>query len=453
MTYTAQAFACTISVIALFMFVVWVKSIGRIPPQIADERGRPVSYALLAAWLLAPPITEIMFGDYSRDPSALLKEGLSRQNVAQVVVALSALGWALRLLVARRVRASSLITGVNFWFAALIGFYTLSAAWSIWPTMTIFRVTELGAFWVLTVHLFSGRAPLVPLTWCLLAAALFLVLCGAIFGWPDYAPLQIFGRYDENQYAMFTGALMVILLSRILVLGETRCSVLLLPTFIAFVLFGSLTSAIALLFATLTLLIFRWSWRLGKVTEFLIIIGCLSSFTFVLRELIHDPNIMAWVASVTGKNQEMLATATGRASLWEGIWQSNKNAYIGFGFGAAERLLFAYIPPPLDFNPGNAHDGFLSAWISGGWFAAWIVVWACASIIFDAVKRPYHDRAYMISLTLFLVINNLSYPVIGSFFNTGCFVMMVLACAGQTVVVRRGAERPHRLNLLAEMTP
>ena len=98
------------------------------------------------------------------------------------------------------------------------------------------------------------------------------------------------------------------------------------------------------------------------------------------------------------------------------------------GFGAGERMLFQI--EVLEFNPGSAHNGFLSAWLSAGWVAAWVVACVFVGTAFDAARRSYRDRAYMLSLIVFLTINNLTYPLMGSYFNVGTFVMMVLACAG-----------------------
>ena len=154
-----------------------------------------------------------------------------------------------------------------------MGLYALSAIWSVWAAFTVFRVIELGGFWILTVHLFSGRSPLARLTWCLLAAAMLLVFCGVVSGWPEYNASQIFGRYPNNQNGMFAGALVVIILARLLIMGEKRSLILLLPSFIAFVLFGSLSSAIALFFALLTLLLLRFGWGAWETVAQLLIVG------------------------------------------------------------------------------------------------------------------------------------------------------------------------------------
>jgi exopolysaccharide production protein ExoQ len=445
--YAAQAFALATSVIVLFMFMVWTQLLGSIRTVPTSDRGRVMSYALLAAFVLAP----VIFGDI-RGPNALLKEGLSRQNVAQAVVALAALAWAIWLIATRAISVSSLASGVNFWFGMMIVLYALSTAWSILPSMTVFRTIELGAFWVITVHLFSGRPPLAPLTWCLLATAMLMVFCGAVFGWPDYDPSRIFGRYDNNQSGLIAGALLVIIFSRLFILGEKRCLFLLPPSFTALILFGSLSSAIALLFATVTLLLFRLGRPLGKPAQLLMVLYVLLLIGFFSYELVSaSPDAIAWIASVSEKNAEQLAGATGRVSLWEALWTINANNVLGSGFGAGERLIYFFYTS--DWNPGSAHNGFLSAWLSAGWLAAWIEACLFLGVIVDAARQSYQDRAYRLSAIVFLVINNLSYPAVGSYFNTGCFVMMVLACAGPTPSAARSVEKFRHLYSLSRTYP
>lgn len=439
-SYAAQAFAYSTAVLFLFIFIIWARLRTVAAARPAAENGRIVSYIVLAAFALGPA----MFGEHSRNPNELLEQGMSRENLAEACVAAVAAAWAIWLLATRAVNTSTFITGVNFWIAMIIALYALSTAWSLWPSMTMFRTIELGAFWIVTIHLFCGRPPLARLTWCLMAAAALGVFCGAVFGWPDYRPSQLFGRYISNQNGMFAGVLVLLTTYRLLVRKDVRSLLLLVISLISFVLFGSLASTIAFLLALLTLLLLRGGRRAGSVAQLLIVAYVLPLVAISGYEIVRaNPGAAAWIASMSGKSTELIENATGRLPLWEGIWEINKDNFLGFGFGAAERLLYQYAPPLMGFDPGNAHNGFLSAWVSAGWMAAWAVGCLFLGAAFEAAKRSSHDRALMLPIIVFLAVNNFAYPVVGSYFNSGWFVMIALTCAGPIAWARAVAVNPH----------
>jgi hypothetical protein len=428
--YASESFACSTLLLALFIFLIWTSSLALVPVRPAADRGRTTSYAVLAAFILQP----LILTDPSRDPHALLQQGLSLQNVAQVVIGLTGFGWAVWLLLTRAVRPSTLAAGVNFWIGLTIALYAISTMWSLWPSLTMFRTIQLAGFWVLTMHLFSGRPPLPRLTWCLLVVAVSMVMCGAVFGSADYDPSRIFGRLRANQGGVVAGLLTVIVVYRLFILAESRSWSFLLPSSLTtFVLFGSLGSTIALLFAMVTLLIFRLGRHYGPTTQLIIlayILPCLGVFSYALVN--GNPDVESWVASVSGKPPEIVANATGRLPLWEEIWKTTRNNVFGFGFGAGERELITEVTSPaaLGFTGTNAENGYLAAWLSAGWLAVWMVVFLFVGVIFDATRRSYWDRAYMLPVLVFLGINNLSFHGVGSDFNTAWLVIMVLACAG-----------------------
>jgi hypothetical protein len=441
-SYATQALGCTISLAALFIFTIWTKTLAFVAARQASDRGRITSYALLAAFVLVPNL----FGSNSRNSqNELLTKGLSLENVTEMVLAIAAFAWAIRLLVTRAVNVSCFTVGVNFWIGLNLALYALSMAWSLWPSLTAFRTMELGAFWILTVQLFSGRPPLSALTWSLLVAA-FLLMIGPVFlSWELYSHSQLFGFFVSNTGGILAGALMVIVLHRLLILGETRGLFFLIPSLAAFILFGSLGSTTALLFATVTLLIFRLGRHLGPVTQLMAVTYALPLIALCLYAVLHaNPDAQAWLSSVSGKPPEMIGQASGRVKLWEEMWKLAPYNIFGYGFGAAERLLFQLLSSiSIGFDASNAHNGFLAAWLTAGWLGAWGVIFLFVAATFDAAKRPYFDRSYMLPTIIFLAINNLSIAGVGgSHFNPGWFVMMVLACAAPVPETARSLEKP-----------
>lgn len=429
--------ACAISLLMLLAFFAWTRSVAFMMPGPASAKGFLVSYTLLALFVVIPLFNE------SRDASALVQEGLSAGNKAEAVLALAAFAWAIWLLASGAVRLSTLRAGINFWIACLISLYGLSTFWSLWPALTAYRTIELSGFWIVTVHLFSGRPPLARLIGCLLVAGLVILVGGALMGTTEVQAGHVFGHYRSNQLGLLAGCLLVLLFARALIFGRRRGLILLLPAFIIFVLAGSLGSLIALCFACAVLVAFRLLRLPGKVAQVATVAYFLPlAAVFAYQVVLTDPGAVAWIAAISGKNTRNVVSATGRADLWRNLWSHNADNIIGTGFGT-DRLLYKILPSQkLGFDAKNTEDGYISAWIGAGWPAAWITVFIFAGAMLIAFRRPYQERALILPLILFLAINNFSYAGVGGIFHTAWFVMMVVACAGPELPVRITVYRP-----------
>jgi exopolysaccharide production protein ExoQ len=444
MSFTTQAVAGASWVIGLFIFVVWAKSLAPVRMQPADDKGRVVSYVLLALYVFVPSI----FANHDRNQSHLVTQGLDVQNVIQLVDTMIAVAWAVWLLATRKVIASTFVTGVNFWIGLILALYGLSTIWSLWPSLTAFRTMELSAFWVLSAHLFSGRPPLARLSWCLLGAALLMLVepFSYLVQHSGMGIYEVFIKIRLNDAGLVTGALLVIVFYRLMITGDMRSIVFIILSLALFAWFASLGSFIALFFATMALLVFRYGRHLGRITQLLIIAYVLPLIGFFFYELVYqNPDAAAWLAWASGKEPANITNATGRAELWQQILEVARNNAFGYGFAAGERLLYQLLAsvPGHQANQGqNAHNGFLAAWLAAGWFGGWAVVFMFAGAIFDAVRRSYNDCSFMLPIIIFLLINNLTYAGVGGgVFNPGWFLIMVLACAGSIPETTRGVDK------------
>ena len=283
------------------------------------------------------------------------------------------------------------------------------------------------------------------LTWCLSTMAGLILICGVIFGWPEHQPNLIFGRFRNNQGGVLMGALILILLYRLLITSEAKCWMLILPSLAIFVLFGSLGSSVALLFGLLALLIFWLGRRLGSLHQLLILafgLPLVGLCAYVLVQV--DASALQWIAAIKGQRADLVTSGTGRVELWEALWKNSSNNVLGYGFGAGDRLLVQLVPKAqIDFIATNAEDGYLSGWLSAGWLGLWSVALTFLGAALVAARQPYPDRAYMIPMLVFLAVNNISYRGVGGVFNVAWFVMMVLACAGPAAgAAQRGGMLP-----------
>jgi hypothetical protein len=452
MSFSTQIVACTTWVASLFVFIVWTRSLASWQPQPATEKGTVASYVLLGLYIFVPCV----FGNFERKAGDLATQGLDTQNQIQIAVSLSAIAWAGWLLWTRAIRPSSFVAGINLWIGLSLLLWGLSTFWSVWPMMTAFRTIELGALWVLSMHLFSGRQPLARLTWWLLAWAIlfFSSPLSYLAQHPGIDISQVYVKVRLDDAGMVCGALILIILYRLVVAGDMRSVIFFLPAAALFAWFSSLTSFVALFFGTLTLLICRLGRPFGKAAQLLTIVFVLPLVAFLLYSLLYNnPDTAAWVAWATGKHARDIENATGRGELWERLFALAKDNKFGYGFAAAERLLYHLLYNAQALNRvTNAHNGFVAAWLAAGWPGLWAVVFLVAATVHRAVRSGYKDCAFTLPIIVFVIVNNMTYTGVGGgLFNIEWFLVMVLACAGP--VTRRPAGNLGDLYRLSRIRP
>ena len=116
---------------------------------------------------------------------------------------------------------------------------------------------------------------------------------------------------------------------------------------------------------------------------------------------------------------------TGRLELWTSIWESARSQPWGFGFAAFERT-FSIENGALSWKAGNAHNGFISAWLGAGWLAFALLLalfasmWARMSLL-DGAQRPMYA-----GLLLLIMLNNLTVPAVGGRLTVVFLFLMAL---------------------------
>ncbi len=157
---------CSLSV--LFLYLTWWMSLADYPALRPARSARQVSWAIVIYMLF----WKALFYQERPDLLALIEEGMSASNIMQAIFVATAAAWAVLLVATGRVRIGALIAGPSFWVTSLILVFLASAASSVWPEYTLFRVVELASFWIISHHLFSVKDWVRQLSWFSLLATL-----------------------------------------------------------------------------------------------------------------------------------------------------------------------------------------------------------------------------------------------------------------------------------------
>jgi hypothetical protein len=367
----------------------------------------------------------------SRAMDALATQGLSAQNKLQVVLVAVAAVWSFILVTTGRVSMRQAISGPGFWLLSLMIVFALSVLWSSWPTLTIFRVTELAVFWVVACHLFgSGNwaRQIESLMW---AAWLMYLLWGVLLvvGVADGVSTggYIVGIMTSNSASLLSGLLLLWSIHRCLT--ETFFAhVWKLPILAAsMIMFGSLATVAIVLFCIATMVTMHTTGR----TRIVMVFGSLCLAVAVSNIVIFQSGGLAGpvvdaTSSLFGKSRSNIVGMTGRLELWTSIWQSVQSQPWGFGFAAFERT-FSIGNGALSWKAGNAHNGFISAWLGAGWLAFAVLLtlfasmWARMSLL-DRAQRPMYA-----GLLLLIMLNNLTVPAVGGRLTVVFLFLMALA--------------------------
>jgi O-antigen ligase len=175
--------------------------------------------------------------------------------------------------------------------------------------------------------------------------------------------------------------------------------------------------------------------------QLLTVVAALGIIALLLNQALeHDPTAAQTLALTVSRDPRLLSSFTGRVPLWSVIWLASQNKPLGFGFAAGERTLVEIVGRSAGWTATNAHNGFIAAWLAAGWIGVCLIGSVFFAVVYQALARGYRERAFVIAACIFLAVNNLSYPGIGSIFNVAWFAMMALACAHWTLEERSTLE-------------
>jgi O-antigen ligase len=131
-------------------------------------------------------------------------------------------------------------------------------------------------------------------------------------------------------------------------------------------------------------------------------------------------------STLSGKSRSNIVAMTGRLELWTTIWESARHQPWGFGFAAFERTL-SLSNSSMSWKAGNAHNGFISAWLGAGWLAVALLLSYLASVWAKQQTIDVTQRPVFLTLLLLIVLNNLTVPAVGGRLTVEFLVLMALS--------------------------
>ena len=392
-----------------------------------SPNGRLVSLMLC---LVPQLVGAALFQD--RGASALYTTGLSATNKVEAIFTVIAAIWALWLLYGRAVPIRGLLAGPMYWVSLLVVAYTLSAFWSVWPTLTLYRSVELAAYTVIGFHLLSHRDAYRWFGRLLLGLLLVTIVSTALIN--GIAPMidgTLFGGLRSNTGGLLAAAYLLQLIHET-VYGERRPRTWRFALSIGgLLLFGSLSSVVAAMASVPIGLSFRagrhrwWLTSLGAVG--VIVVGA----WFVTRPMTFSEQLVAPIAEVSGKTPAMILTVTGRLPLWTAVYRATRDKPFGQGFVAAERsfVLIGRRETSIGWQARSAHSGYVSAWMGAGWVGVLPLLAIFASVGARVLRMRAGQIAWLLPILMLLAINNLTVIGIGGQYNPAWLVVIGLACA------------------------
>lgn len=394
----------------------------------AGPAGRRVTWGILVLQLLA----QIQIGG-GRDLSALATQGPSAQNLAQAAVLGFAALWAFHLVARGHVRRGTAQGGPAFWISALVGVYLVSTAWSVWPTLTLYRAVELGVFFVLVLHLCATSRWLDTvrsLLWLAVATSWLAQLWYLDLSAP---PDRVIGFAYDNASTLLAAALFLVELHRTLWRPTPRGWALVGVACGSVLAFGSLATSAALAVAGLALLV-GWG-EVDRRGREVAMVGVLVAATTVGAVLLspadQGDDLVAEIAELTGRDVSGIQSLTGRVPLWQAIAEATADEPLGLGYAGGERALALDVVEveEVGWRAGHAHNGYLSGWLGAGWPGLALVLAVFASAWRHAGQLPADRRAVFVPLLVLLTVNNVTAAAVGGQLGAGWMVMMALAVA------------------------
>ncbi len=396
------------------------------------QKGIQGSWMLLAIHLAVTHVT-IQLRNYE----SLITDGLSIQNTLQVAAILISAGWAIWVLLMRWVTFATLLSGSNFWLTALVSLFIASASWSLWPEFTLIRGLELLAFWIIAAHIFSNvdwQVRLEKFLWI----TLYILWTGAIaiLLFSENTLTHPLDAIRSNIGGLIAGALSLYVLYKAIYLrNQTHWMTIAIPL-LSLIAFNSLSSILSFLVAFFYLLLYSGT-GYKRVAFGLLLTFSISINAFYLTQANTSDvdTLTETVASLVGKQEEHLMTFTGRIPLWVAIWENTKSRPFGMGYAAGERRFEAEynISDTVGWMPRNAHNGYISAWLSAGWPALVVILILFFSVFLRLTTLSNDSRPLTVSLMVLILINNLTLSAVGGQLTPAWIILMALSAA----VIRR----------------
>ncbi len=424
------------------LWAVWWLRLREAPSSPLADSMRRVSWAFIAVYFT----WKAFFYVPRESVLDLVTSGLSASNRIEAAFTVLAASWAGWLVLSRRVPFARLLYGAGFWATLLIALYMLSTLWSVWPELTAYKALELCAFWVIVAHAFAVGPWRDNQEWLALWAVIGDLLPHIIGGDIDLSGGPV-GAFYDNGGATMAGALFLVGLHRLLSRQDLRARVLVVFALVAMLLFHSFATYLSVVAALPALLVLVLVPQATRAAMTLMIFGTLTAGGLMSWLAVNaEPDLLFQVGNMAGKDAAQMGSMTGRLPLWEVLWEISRNHALGTGFLAVERMIPEIVSVDMvGWIAAHSHNGFLSAWLAGGYLGLGVILSFTVALCLQAVRMGASGRALAVPFLLFVLINNMSYPAFGGRLNGAWLMVMGLAFAT--------AARPARITVPAPAAP
>jgi exopolysaccharide production protein ExoQ len=387
-------------------------------PSVRIPRQRPHDCDYIAAFLLIGDLVRyFLFNTIRSDALAILNDDFSIGNVSEIIWTTIAAIYLFYILITGRFRVDWFLRTPYFSIFLLIFLFLLSTGWSIVPSYTLYRSSELVVWVCLYVYFFTTLEPFIYkinflavycLTWMLFNSPLLV---------ESLSQYIIFSAIKDN----FLPAVGF----SVAILGWTTRSRLVFLTIgvSTFVFAGSAAAAASAVAACFVGLVFSRSilFKLIGYTGIFATVGFMVAYLIAPNQF---PEIINLLSNILQKSTEELLDATGRYTIWNILWDETKDNYFGSGFGSDRfiQLLGSLAEVSDRFGSNSvfimsAHNAALSAWTAAGWPGAIALLFVFANGIRYSAAYDLTHRATATMVLSFIVINSLSIPGLGGSYS------------------------------------
>lgn len=149
------------------------------------------------------------------------------------------------------------------------------------------------------------------------------------------------------------------------------------------------------------------------------------------------------------REQESVATLSGRTHIWEFIISESKGLFFygyGYAVGARYYLLNKFSNIHLVRNPGNAHNAFFESVLNVGWIASGILLMSNIASAIESVKlfkykKFKKDNIFIFFSIIIITFHNITTVGIGGPMDTMIIFYVVILAQIQKIKQRINVER------------
>jgi len=410
-----------------FLYIEAIKSSVNIP------RLRHDGYDLFVAFLLIGDLARAYFFLERRANATDVLSEFSVGNISSIIWTAIAASYLAYILLTGRFRIEWFFRVPYFSISVLISVYLLSSAWSVVPMFSLYRGLELVIWVCLSIYFFTR---LQYLSYKVMFLAVYCLVW-----WLLNIPALIDGLSHSIIFSAIKDNFMPTVGFSVAALGwKTRLRFLFcILGIIIIVLAGSAASVASGVAACSVGLIFSRNIIIKSAGY----VGAIASISFIIVYLVAPdqfPGTVDLLSDILQKSQEELLGATGRYTIWNILWEAGKDNYFGSGFGSDRFVQLVGNIDEINDRLGtsdifvmSAHNAALSAWFAAGWLSVVALFFVFLNGLRYSVKCSINERATTTIVLVFMILNNLTIPGLGS--NYSCIWLVWIAVL--SVVGRR----------------